>query len=112
MYAAPPLVTEEPVMLININRLFERGLSHEELYDATRKSWVVGERRYKAKYAIATFRGITREIYRIRNWYQMENRWAFDGEVADEEIRGALRYKMITGFNKRGAANPIRYLNC
>lgn len=112
MYSAPLLETDEPVLLININKLFDRELSESEIYEATRKAWVIGQRRNKAKYAIATYRGLTREVYLIKNWYQIGDRWGFTGEVADENIRSKLRYKSITGFNKRGAANPIRYLNC
>ncbi len=36
-----------------------------ELYDATRASWKVGARRESAKYALAVFEGIVREVYEI-----------------------------------------------
>lgn len=67
MYAAPALETDEPVLLININKLFDRELSENEIYEATSKAWVIGSRRNKAKYPITTYRGITREftLYRI-----------------------------------------------
>jgi len=112
MYSAPPFVTEKPVLLININKLFHREMSEAEIYDATRKSWVIGERRNKAKFAIATYRGLTREVYEINDWYQIGHRWGFNGMRADETTRASLRYKSIVGLSKRGAANPIRYINC
>lgn len=112
MYSAPPFETDEPVLLININKLFEREMTETEIYDATRKSWVVGQRRSKAKYAVATYRGLTREVYVINEWYPIGDRWGFNGELADEPIRAGLRYKSIAGLSKRGAANPIRYINC
>jgi hypothetical protein len=112
MYSASQLVTNESLILININKLFAREMTPTQIYDATRKSWVVGERRKKAKYAVATYRGLTREVYQINDWYQIGNRWGFNGQLADDDIRNSLRYKSIIGLSTRGAANPIRYINC
>lgn len=112
MYSAPPFATNEAVLLININKRFDREMTANEIYDATRKSWVVGARRNKAKYAVATYRGLTREVYQINEWYQIGNRWGFNGYLADETTRNNLRYKSIAGMSARGAANPIRYINC
>ena len=112
VYSAPILETKIPILLININKLFNRGMSQHEVYEATRKSWVLGERRNKAQYAVATYRGLTREAYIINNWVSVENRWGFDGEPAPREISDALCYKSLSKLSKRGAANPIRYINC
>lgn len=112
MYSAPPFATDEPVLLININKLFDREMTATEIYNATRKSWVVGHRKNKAKYAVATYRGLTREIYQINDWFQVGDRWGFNGQIADEATRNSLRYKSIAQLAKRGAANPIRYINC
>lgn len=113
MYEAQEFKTDLAAMLININRLYDREMTDEQLYDATRKEWVVGERREKAKYAIATYRGLTREVYEITSWYHIrDNRWGFEGRRANEAIRSALRYKSIVSYFTKGAANPIKYLNC
>ncbi|MEY3885582.1 MAG: hypothetical protein RIS87_1357 [Pseudomonadota bacterium] len=112
MYSAPLFATDEPVLLININKRFNREVTVDELYEATRKSWVVGNRRNKAKFAVATYRGLTREVYQINEWYQIDERWGFNGQLADEAIRTNLRYKSISEISERGAANPIRYFNC
>lgn len=112
MYTAQPFVTSEPVLLININKLFDREMTAAEIYDATRKSWVVGERKSKAKFAVATYRGLMREVYQINDWYEIGDRWGFNGQLADETTRSNLRYKSIAELSKRGAANPIRYINC
>ena len=102
MYRSEDLLTNEPIMLININRLYDRKMTDVELYDATRKSWVVGIRREKVRYVIATYRGLTREIYKVHDWYPSmlngKNRWAFNGDVANENIRSLLRYKSIKHF--------------
>ncbi len=112
MYSAPPFETDQPVLLININKLFDKEMTESDIYEATRKSWLVGPRRNKAKYAVATYRGLTREVYAIKEWYRIGDRWGFNGERADEDTRSSLRYKSIAGMAKRGAANPIRYINC
>jgi len=112
MYAAPPFETGLPVLLININKLFDREMNEIEIYDATRKSWRVGPRREKANYAVATYRGLTREVYKIDNWYPIDDRWGFNGVLADDATRASLRYKSVAGRSKRGAVFPIRYVNC
>jgi hypothetical protein len=116
MYEIQNLSTDLPIMLININKLYKREMSEIDLYEATRKSWVVGPRRNKAQYAVATYRGLTREIYSIKEWHPIKVkgkiRWGFTGEKPPQKIREALRYKSITSFFRQGAANPIKYINC
>lgn len=112
IYSAPPFATDLPVLLININKLFNREMTPADIYEATRKAWKIGPKRDKAKYAVATYRGLTREVYTIKNWLQIDERWGFEGEEAVEEIRANLRYKSVAHMARRGAANPIRYINC
>lgn len=116
MYDAKPLETDLPLLLININKQFFSSMSSAQIYEATRSSWVLGERRNKAKYVVATFRGLTRVVYEVDNWYPVQEpnkvRWAFNGELASEEIQKELIYKVVDDSNKRGRANPVRYLNC
>lgn len=57
IYEAKPLNTECPLILININRKYRRDMTVDALYEATRFAWVIGERRNKAKYVVATYRG-------------------------------------------------------
>ena len=116
MYNAEEFSSNKPILLININKRYHREITDEELYDATRKSWVVGKRKEDAKYAIATYRGLTREVYEINEWYPIEVngkiRWGFNGCKANETLRKELRYKSISSYFPKGAANPIKYLNC
>lgn len=105
-----------PLILININRLYKRTMSEADLYFATRKSWKVGPRRERAQYAIPTFRGLTREVYKIDRWLPSPSdgpdRWLFEGQKAEEAIRERFRYKSIAKFFPKGAANPIKYIDC
>jgi hypothetical protein len=116
MYEAENFKTDEPILLININRLYRRDMTEKELYEATRKAWVIGKQRDKAKYAVATYRGLTREVYMIHRWYPIEvngkTRWGFEGVKAEDEIRSRYRYKSIANYFLQGAANPIKYVNC
>lgn len=116
IYDVEELDTELPLVLININRMYRRDMTALELYDATRKSWVIGNRREKATYAIATYKGLTREVYKIDTWFPVEvkgkSRWGFNGDIANEGVRNSLRYRSISSYFLRGAANPIKYVNC
>ncbi len=116
IYNSSELETDEPLLLININKLYNRDMTESELYEATRKYWVVGSRRNSAKYAIATYRGLTREVYKINSWSSIETngkiRWEFKGHLASDKIRDSLKYKSISNYFKKGSANPIRYINC
>lgn len=113
MYQAAQLATSEPVILLNIGKLYDRQMSDEEVYAATRSAWVVGPKRNKAKYAVATCRGITRAVFEVQNWVsEPDGRWSFNGALAEDPIRGELKGKSVAHLAKRGAANPVRYLNC
>ncbi|MFH0888125.1 MAG: hypothetical protein V1871_02830 [Planctomycetota bacterium] len=106
----------DPVMLIKINRKFTRDISENDLYYATRYCWKLGERRYKAKYALPTYRGIIREVYEIKSWHSTKNktgkRWEFRGKIADESIRKKYVSKSVNHLIKQGAQNPIKYIKC
>lgn len=116
MYETEELNTSLPIILININRLFDRKMDASEIYEATRASWVLGERRKKAKYAIATYRGLTRVAYEIDEWHPEnktgKTKWEFVGKLADKSIQNELIYKSVESFYKKGSANPIKYINC
>ena len=45
MYAGEPLDTDEPVLLLNINNRYRRDMTVGDIYNATRRWWVLGERR-------------------------------------------------------------------
>src|SRR5688572_32772416 len=101
-YAAPPVTIEDPVLLIRINKLYRQGMPAHDLYEATRGVWKVGPRREEARYALAVFEGVVREIYQIDEWHpagsvpyttrdteslRIEGRWEFIGHPATDELR-------------------------
>ena len=117
-YQAHIAEIEVPAILITVNRLYEREMTSEMLYEATRGTWVIGVRRNKAKYAFAIYKGVIREVYEIERWLpspsdvglRQKNRWQFEGKVAED-----LQYYVgssTENYQVLGAQNPIRYINC
>ena len=118
-YQAEPIEISEPVILAIVNKLFERNISLEDLYEITRGNWVVGERRKKARYAFCVYKGIVREVYEIDRRFQVparfpdtkrQSRWRFDGKVS-RELQHYVGGNVDSYLTLR-AQNPIRYVNC
>jgi len=116
----------EPALLIRINQYYREGMSMEALYEATRGVWVIGERRDNVQYALAVANGIVRDVYAVRSWHpagstpyktrakddvSYEGRWEFIGKTAPSAIRDKYLHQSVAHYFKRGAANPIMYLN-
>ena len=123
---APKADIRVPCILITINRLYRSDMTAEELREATRGIWKVGRRREKAKFAIAVFQGVVREVYRIEHWlpagtlnyatrdasqFSASHRWEFEGDVADE-LRAQLLRSSVRHLLGAASQNPIRYVNC
>jgi uncharacterized protein len=117
-YDAQKVMIEEPGIVLNIRQLFYRGMSPEEIYEATRGNWKVGDKkRQLAQYAYAVFHGIIREVYRIEEWSSVQVgrngerysriRWRFSGSVATE-IREKYLHKDASDYVGQ---NPVRYVN-
>lgn len=64
-----PVEIREPAIVIRISRLFREGMTEHELYEATREVWRVGERRDQARFAMAVFGGVIKEVYQIDSWH-------------------------------------------
>lgn len=99
-------------VLIRIPRAYRPGMTAEALYEATRKWWRTNPNRHAADYAFAFVQGRVLAVYEIGNWEREGGgRWAFRGiqhAGMEERYRGAD----VSGYFPRGAANPIRYVNC
>lgn len=108
-YDAKAVTFDEPCIIININRLYTRGISAQKPYDSTRASWTVGIKRERVKYAIASYRGLVREVYEIEKWQPNGDRWEFVGKVAEDRIRDKYLNQSLENYIKKGGQNPIRY---
>lgn len=113
----------EPSLLIRINQQYREGMSAQDLYDATRGIWKVGPRREGARYALAVFRGVVREVYVIERWYpagttfadprmRVPGRWEFTGRMAEDAVRDKYVGRSVAHFFEQGNANPVFYVNC
>lgn len=107
----------DPVILININKLFKRNMTEDELYEATRKSRPLGKNRENARYGLVHYKGIVREVYEINSWYPISDhngkiRWGFNGRIADETIRSKYINWLVKKYFTKWAAFPVRYINC
>lgn len=107
-FEAKIITISEPTIIITINRLYERHMSEKDLYRVTRKRWKVGTKRNNTKYAIAAYRGLVREVYKIDKWSKCKNgRWGFTGTVAEDKIRNKYLNQSLEKYV--GTQNPIRY---
>ena len=108
-YDAKVVTIREPAIIININKRYKRFMKPNDLYQVTRFSWVVGPKRNKARYAIASYRGLVREVYQINDWKKAGSRWEFIGHIADPTVRNKYINQSLKKYIKLGAQNPIRY---
>jgi uncharacterized protein len=125
-YAAKPVLVTDPVLLIRINRLYRHGMSEQELFEVTRGVWKLGERRNGARYALAVFEGVVREVYTIEAWHragtlpyatrELEDvlapgRVEFSGHVAPQPVRDRYLHRSVAAYFKRGQQSPVIYVN-
>jgi len=126
MNNAPEVEITHPTILIRINKRYRPGMTSEELFEATRGIWRIGQRRTKAEFAFAIFQGVIHEVFQISNWYpagtlsyktrktegfKESGRWEFDGGIAPEHIRSKYIFGSIKNYIKKGNRNPIKYVN-
>jgi hypothetical protein len=111
-YNAPLAQVTEPSLLIIVNKLYRRGMSKQELYEITRKSWKIAPLRRKPQYAVAVYNCIVQQVYAIEKWEcvdQQARRWAFEGRVA-QDLQHYL-HKSVAQHIAVGAQNPVKYIN-
>ncbi len=116
-YDAPVLDIQEPVMLVILNRNYQRGMTADQLYEITQGNWVVGTRRNQVQYVLAVYDGLVREVYSAQSWLPVKDkkaktskRWRFTGTIATElqhYVGGSVAH-----YITQGSQNPVRYLNC
>jgi hypothetical protein len=117
----------EKAILIRINKSFRENMSHDYLYESTRGIWKIGDRCENAEYAFAILNGVVLEVYKINSWHpggtthykihtKLNNvkteRKEFLGIIAEQSIRKKYVGEDVSHYFKRGASNPIKYVNC
>ena len=121
IHSAKPVVVRHQAILITINVLYRSDMSDKELYEATRGVWRIGPRRGKAEFGMAVYRGVVREVYKIKEWHpagtltyetrnaedvNLSGRWEFEGSVAED-----IRDEYVGYSVGPSGQNPIRYKN-
>lgn len=128
--AAGSVEITDPVIIINIARLYRPGMSAAALYDASRHAWRVRPDRHKPDLALAVAGGIIREVYEIAQWLPAGStfrtndqhgdgahdadptRFEFVGRIAEPSVRKRYLHRSVECYFKPGAQNPIKYVNC
>lgn len=110
---------EDNCLLINVNKQFhlvkklllegKEAEAENILYEITRSSWLLAKKREKVDYVIATFNGLSREVYKVEKWLPVNKRWEFVGNKASEEIRSKYIHKKTDCIIVKGARNPVKY---
>lgn len=123
---AKPVKIREDVILIRINRLYRSNMNARELYEATRGVWKLGLRRYKARYAMAVYQGIVREVYQIDRWIPAgfleyttrlpkeltkRERWEFEGRV-DKKLSREYVGKSVRKYFPKHSQSSVQYVGC
>jgi hypothetical protein len=120
-YSAVTADLEHKLLLITINKSVEE----RSIYEATRMAWRVNaSRARKSEYVLAVVQGIIIEAFKPMKWKiaTVQNfptrandnpgRYGFEGTKAEEDIRQFYVGKRVPNhLRKKGASNPIRYIN-
>ena len=135
LYGARPIKIDpnDRVVLIRINRMFERGMDDDALYQATRKWWKIGGIRRDLTlrtapcWAMPVYAGVVRAVYRIDGWEPSEHhdvqadpkrvgRWVFHG-LRDPEMESRYLNRDVSAYLRstdtgNPTQNPLRFVNC
>jgi uncharacterized protein len=121
-YEAPEAVIKHKAVLITVNRsLTER----ESVYAAVRYAWKLDPApAQRAEVVMALKQGMIVGVYLAERWMpatvqnfpgtpeDRPKRWGFSGHKAPTEIRDQyIRHRLPDSLRRRGAANPVRYVN-
>ena len=138
-YGAVPLEKEDikhSILVIKINKLYRRGMSEEELYDAVRGFWAASLKSIEArkvKYVFGVYNGLIVGVYKPDVWHygyemidipqrgiltpedyeRIKNRVYFvcnDYRNLDDEGQFYLHKSIVKLKVNQSAQNPITYL--
>ena len=87
-----------------------KGMSPNELYEATRREWKVKQQKVdQIEYVFATHNNTIIEVYKPNEWYVniKTGRLMFDGELAPLDIRQQYIGLYVPALE--GVRNPVSY---
>ena len=103
---------EDSLMIIKINNLFHLDMNENQIYEATRKSWVANiDRARSTRYVLGVAFGIVRGVYEPIKWDYSNGgkRIEFIGKNASREIQDKYLHRKVDILFRKGIANPIAY---
>lgn len=113
-YEAEDAVFIENAMLININKLYRRGMNIDDIYEATRKYWKIDiEKAKKIKLVCAVSQGIIRGVFYQDKWLiskRADKRACFVGRIANKKDVDRYLNKSVRKYWKKGSQYPIKYV--
>ena len=118
-YGARELRSDEPLLLIKINRHYRPGMSPEAVCHEARWCWRMDLNRAKrARYILAVAHGIVRGVFRpLRFGHVSKAQAASQREVgrvyfdASPVLDSPYMWTSVRAFCQPNQANPIRYVN-
>jgi hypothetical protein len=118
--AAEAVFKKHKLILINVNRSSE----DTELYDAVRYAWKISPvKAHNCDYVLAVRNGMIIGVFEAEEWLPAttknfpsfptrKGRYGFQGHESSGAIKKLYLQKRVPDdLRKRGAANPIRYVN-
>lgn len=118
-YKAKKASFEKPVILININKHYERGMTPEQVYEVTRKHWRINHKKAnKIDVVCGVCRGIIRGVFLSSGWERSvdapkekdRKRFHFVGKIASDSLCKRYFETNVDGYWSRGAQYPIKYV--
>jgi len=113
-YEPEDAVFKESALLININKLYRRGMSQRDIYEAVRKYWKINLNRARSiKLVCAVSQGIIRGVFYQNKWLvsgRGDLRCYFVGRIADKADVDRYLNKSVNKYWKKGAQYPVKYI--
>ncbi len=109
------------VLAITVNN----SVAEKSVYDAVRYAWKLDPRKARrAEYVLAVTQGLIVGVFIATKWMEAtpqnfpgtsvarKGRWGFEGFEAPAQVQALyLRHRLPDAMRKRGAANPVKYVN-
>lgn len=105
---------KEEIVLLKIHKGFNEG---KDLYEATRKLWVIKKERVNfLKYAVGVNRGKVECVFTTEKWSvedegEDKGRLSFEGKAGPDSLLKKLQQQSDKILMKFGAKNPVAYLS-
>lgn len=113
-YEPEDAVFKDSALLININKLYRRGMSQNDIYEAVRKHWRINLNRARSiKLVCAVSQGIIRGVFYQNKWLvsgRGDLKCYFVGHIADKADVNKYLNKSVNKYWKKGAQYPIKYI--